>query len=241
MRRFHFFLSNLIILSFISCFFIACTPDREEGPSFWRTENLRNGSVSFYRKTDQNDNVVEEYWNHTFVEFGEIILIQEMISIEEKQILRVRMDQQTLQPNYVEIVAPDDADQEILIRGETVSRSYFVENKTARRPSKNRVYYGREPLIEQEVMQHIMQAFPFESYNQIATKTIHTRREAQSETNIDFLGTDTIAYKDENLETYQLYFSATGMTAWYMKEAPHLLVKSRQGAYVTRLTQWNGI
>ncbi len=233
------FRSMLVVL--LAFCFVSCAPAQNTEPSYWRTEHIRNGSVALYRKTDEYKNVLEEYWNHIFVELGEIILIQEMTSLEEKQILRVRMDQNTLQPNYVEIVAPEEMKQEVLIRGETVSRSYFVENKTLSRPSKNRIYYGRESLIEQEVLQHIMSSYPFESYQRITTKTVHTRRESQSETSIDYLGTETIFHNGEAMDTYKLQFSVTGMTAWYMKEVPHLLVKSKQGTHETRLAQWNGI
>lgn len=225
------------------CLFVfsACSSDSKQVSSLWNAEHLKNGSVTFYAVYNEKNRNIAQERNHIFHEAGNLVLVREIIGAEEEEIFRLKMDKSSLVPLFLEINSSKEAVQNTLIKGQKMNRAWIVENKKTQPTKVKQFYLGKDTIIEQEALVFLMASFPFDSMSSTSVRTLFSRKELDSQVFIELLDTETIQIADQSYECYTLHFSSLGVKAWYMKEAPHLLVQSKKGAETTKLLSWNGI
>jgi hypothetical protein len=231
------------LFSLFLCLFLfsSCTSNPEQLSSPWNTEHLKNGSVTFYAVYNEKNRNIAQERNHIFHEAGNLVLVREIIGAEEEEIFRLKMEKSNLVPIYLEVNSSKDAEQSTLIKGQKMNRAWIVENKKTQAVKLKQFYLGKDAVIEQEALVFLMAAFPFESMSNTSVRTLFSRKELDAEVFIELLEPETIQIADQSYACYTLHYTSLGITAWYMKEAPHLLVQSKKGAETTKLLSWNGI
>lgn len=235
------YLRNFLSLFFCLLMASSCASNPEQLSSPWKSEHLKNGSVTFYAVYNEKNRNIAQERNHIFHEAGNIVLVREIIGAEEEELFRLKLDKTNLSPVSLELVSSIEADQTILLQGNKMNRAWIVENKKTQPAKLKQFYLGKDSVIEQEALVFLMAAFPFESMTSTSVRTLFSRKELDAEVFIELLNPETIQIADQNYECHTLHFTSLGITAWYMKEAPHLLVQSKKGAETTKLLSWNGI
>lgn len=237
MKKFKFVFSLCLSLFVLS----SCASDSKQVSSLWNTEHLKNGSVTFYAVYNEKNRNIAQERNHIFHEVGNLILVREIIGADEEEIFRLKMDKSSLVPLFLEINSSKEAEQNTLIKGQKMNRAWMVENKKTQPTKLKQFYLGKDAVIEQEALVFLMASFPFDSMSSASVRTLFSRKELDSQASIELLDTETIQIADQSYECFTLHFTSLGVKAWYMKEAPHLLVQSKKGAETTKLLSWNGI
>jgi hypothetical protein len=234
-------LSKLLSLFFCLLMVSSCTSNPELASSPWNTEHLKNGSVTFYAVYNEKNRNIAQERNHIFHEAGNLVLVREIIGADEEEIFRLKMNKSNLLPMVLEVSASKEAEQTVLIKGQKMNRAWIVENKKTQAVKVKQFYLGKDPVVEQEALVFLMASFPFESMSNTSVRTLFSRKELDAEIFIELLEPETIQISDQSYECYTLHYTSLGITAWYMKEAPHLLVQSKKGAETMKLLSWNGI
>jgi hypothetical protein len=233
---------NCFLLSFLSVFLSSsCASNPAQLSSPWKTEHLKNGSVTFYAiYNEKNRNIAQER-NHIFHEAGNIVLVREIIGAKEEELFRLKLDKTNLTPIYLELISSKEADQTVLLKGTKMNRAWLVENRKSPTVKYKQFYLGKDSIVEQEALVFLMAAFPFEDMNSTSVRTVFSRNELDATVSIEILDPETIQIADQSYLCHTLHFISLGVKAWYMKEAPHLLVQSKKGAETIKLLSWNGI
>jgi len=233
----------VVALSSFLCFFVlsSCIQPAQEKKEIWKTDRIRNGSVSYYAIFDEKNRNISQQWNHIFYEAGRIVLVREIIGGESEEILRIAMNKISLQPESVEIRDSIETEQNILFKGNLKNRAYITENLLENQTQRKQYYLGKDTFIEHEALIFLMAAYPFGELNRVSVRSISTRLNLDSQVSIEFVGKETIEISGVSYETYRLYFPTMDITSWYMEDEPHILIQSTQGPISTRLLNWNGI
>jgi hypothetical protein len=234
-------IKTLISLWCTIFFFVSCSSSLPTESSLWKTDRLRNGSVTYYSTTNDKGKIIGNEWNHIFYEAGSLVIVREIVGSEEEQLLRIKMDKASLMPLFLEITSSENTEQTLLYQGKKKNRAYFVENNTATPKQHKQFYLGKGTLIEQEVLVFLMASYPFAELSRINLRTINTRKALESELSVEYRKIESIQMEGIDVEAYRLDYPSFGITAWYMIDAPHLLLRSKQGANTTDLINWNGI
>lgn len=237
-------LAFCFIFIFFSSLLISCNPPEVPISSILEPSSLRSGSVSLYNLIDQSGAIMGMVTNHIIHETSEILLIQDTSGADYQEILRIRLNSQSLQLNKVEIVKPVENKEESIPK-QTLeyslerNRNFFYLSDFTKDKKKHSRHSIDTLVMEQETMIYLINSFPFEKSDSISIRYINTRLQKTGIETIKVIGKEIKKFNNREYSSYKVSFSDLNVTAWYMEEKPHILLEVDFPSHKISLIDWN--
>ena len=202
---------------------------------------LKNGSVSIYSVSDSNTDDISYFTNYILAEPERILIIKDLNNNIEEKIHRYKVDKKNLSVLNSEIVKSNGVKQDILFKGTRRGNYFELIDSSNKETKTKRINIGNNQYFEDDIILQLLSCFPLNKDLIHNFKYISTSSQAEGEESYKVIGVDAITVMNKKFNSIKVELVNSRCTAWFLEEAPHILLKAVYPNNVIEIINWNYI
>jgi len=233
---------TLFLILIFSISIISCSNNKDSNVIVSINVNpdfLKNGSVSIYSVSESETDEISYFTNYILSQSESILIIKDLNNNIEEKIQRYKLDKKNLSILSTEIVKSNGDKQDILFKGTKKGNYFELVDSSNKDLITKRIITGNNQYFEEDLILQLIACFPLNKDQIHNFKFVSTINQIQGEESYKVIGEDIVTVMNKKFNSIKVELINSRCTAWFLEEAPHILLRAVYPDNVIEITNWN--